>query len=98
MGIVDINQIVSENRRATRLELNDLFRQHVCEVMCPRVIKLMDEWEVKRLLALHLFDMNIVRHAKNRPLLLKHMGIALGVSKSTLYEWFPASSTVDTDG
>lgn len=50
----------------------------------------MDQSEVKRLLALHLFDLNVVQNNRNRGMVMYQLGVVLAVSKTTLYRWFPA--------
>jgi hypothetical protein len=92
MGLITINEIVREERQATDDELILLFKQYVCETTCSRVIRLMDQNEVKRLLALHLFDLHVVQHAKNRGMVMRQMQLVLAVSKTTMYRWFPAST------
>lgn len=87
----NLNEIAAEGRAATRDELNSLFKQFVCETTCIRVIKLMDEQELKRLLALHLFDLNVVQYNRNRGLIMCQLRLVLGVSTTTMYRWFPAS-------
>lgn len=89
---VKINDIVAENRQATTEELHLLFRDYVCESMCIRVIKVMDQSELKRLLALHLFDLHVVQYNRNRGLIIKQMRLVLGVSQTTMYRWFPAKN------
>lgn len=88
--IVNINEIVKACRPATEDELIVLFKDYVCETTCARVIRLMDSAEVKRLLALHLFDLHVIEMRRNRGLVMHQLGIVLGVSKTTLYRWFPA--------
>jgi hypothetical protein len=86
---VELNTIAAQQRKATRAEMNELFRQYVCETTCPRVIKLLSDDEVRRLLALHLFDWNVSQHRKPRTLIMQHISIVLGVSRATMYRWFP---------
>jgi len=88
--VADINKIVADGREATKDELVVLFKDYVCATTCARVIRLMDDSEVKRLLALHLFDLNVVQNNRNRGLVMYQLGIVLAVSKTTLYRWFPA--------
>lgn len=89
-GTVNINEIVRQGRAATKDELIVLFKDYVCETTCARVIRLMDGAEVKRLLALHLFDLHVVEMHRNRGLVMHQLGLVLGVSKTTMYRWFPA--------
>jgi len=86
---VELNNIAAEQRRATREEMNALFRQYVCETTCPRVVKLLSDGEVRRLLALHLFDLNVSQYGKPRTLIMQHIQVVLGVSRATMYRWFP---------
>ena len=88
---VNINDISRDGRCATREELNTLFLQYVCGTTCIRVVKLLDEGEIKRLLALHLFDLNVIQYNHNRGLVMNKLMIVLCVSKTTMYRWFPAS-------
>lgn len=92
MDTTNLNDIVKQQRAATPDELVILFKDYVCATTCARVIRLMEPAEVKRLLALHLFDLNVVQHGKNRGLVMHHLGVVLGVSKTTLYRWFPANA------
>lgn len=92
MARVNLNEIVAQQRQATREEKNILFRDWVCETTCPRVIRLLSEAELNRILALHLYDYHVLQLNRNRCMTLKSIGLALGVTKSTLYRWFPAKS------
>ena len=87
---VKINDIVAENRAATREELHTLFQDYVCEGMCIRVLKTMKQKEVKRLLALHLFDLHVVQYNRNRGIVMQQLRLVLGVSRTEMYRWFPA--------
>lgn len=98
MGPVNLNEIAAQERQATRDELNSLFKQFVCETTCIRVVKLMDEAELKRLLALHLFDLNVVQYNRNRGLIMCQLRLVLGVSKTTMYRWFPAKEYKGVQG
>ena len=95
MAVVTLNDIVKDDRPATRQELNLFFKQYVCETTCARVISLMEEKELKRLLALHLFDLHVLQYQKNRGLVMKQMELVLNVSKTTMYRWFPAATYKD---
>ena len=90
MARVNLNDIIREGRAATRLEKNLLFMDYVCETSCIRVIKLLSEQEINRILALHLFDLHVLQLNRDRGLMIRHIGSALGVSKPTMYRWFPA--------
>jgi|SRR5690606_29981116 len=90
MARVNLNEIVAEGRSATRHEMNMLFKDYVCETTCIRVIKMMSDDELKRILAFHLFDYHVLQLRKNRKLVVKHLIISLGVSQATMYRWFPA--------
>lgn len=92
MARVNLNTIIQEGREATRLEKNLLFQDYVCETTCIRVIKLMSESEINRILALHLFDYHVMQLNRDRGLMIRHIGLALGISKPTMYRWFPASA------
>lgn len=94
MDGVNLNDIVAQGRQATRQEKNLLFKVYVCETTCIRVVKMMSETELNRILALHLFDLHVLQHRKNRKLVVKHLELALGVSQSTMYRWFPAKEVM----
>lgn len=74
----------------TRQEMNLLFKDYVCETTCNRVISMMEERELKRLLAVHLFDYHVVQLRVDRKLMVKNICIVLDLSKTTIYRWFPA--------
>lgn len=86
---VELNAIAAQQRKATREEMNALFRQYVCGATCPRVLNELSEGEVRRLLALHLFDLNVMQYRKPRTLIMQHIQIVLGISRATMYRWFP---------
>lgn len=92
MARVNLNIIIQEGREATRQEKNLLFMDYVCETTCIRVIKLMSEHEINRILALHLFDYHVMQLNRDRGLMIRHIGLALGVSRTAMYRWFPASA------
>ena len=96
MARVNLNCIIQEGRAATRLEKNLLFQDYVCETTCIRVIKLMSEHEINRILALHLFDYHVLQLNRDRGLMIRHIGGALGISQTTMYRWFPASADRDS--
>ena len=96
MARVNLNEIIRDGRSATRQEKNMLFMDYVCETTCIRVIKLMSEHEINRILALHLFDYHVLQLNRDRGLMIRHIGSALGVTKSTMYRWFPASADRDS--
>jgi hypothetical protein len=90
MGSVDLNEIIREGRSATRHEMNLLFKDYVCQTTCIRVVKMMDERELKRILAVHLLDYHVAQIGMERKVMVHYIGVALHISKSTIYRWFPA--------
>ena len=82
-----INQILKENRLATREELNDLFLQYVCAATCPDIVILLSDTEIKRLISLKLLRYWIFDCERQRSFSIKIAGKITGLKKSTLYKY-----------
>lgn len=84
---VRVNDILAENRTATRLELNDLYLQVVCETTCTDVVELMSEQELKRLLCIRLLEFWIIGHHHNKAFVIQKTMQLTGVGRRTLYDY-----------
>jgi hypothetical protein len=84
---VRVNDILSQNRTATREELNDLYLQIVCETTCTDVVELMSEQELKRLLCIKLLEYWIIGCHHGQSFVIQKTMQLIGVSRRTLYTY-----------
>lgn len=84
---VRVNKILSQNRSATRSELNALYLQIVCETTCTDVVELMSEEELKRLLCIRLMEFWIIGCHHNQSFVIQKTAQLTGVTRRTLYRY-----------
>lgn len=84
---VRVNDILREQRHATRSELNDLYLQIVCENTCIDVVELMSEEEIKRLLSIRLLEFWIIGCHHNQAFVVQKTAQLTGLNRRTLYNY-----------
>lgn len=87
---VKINDILKQNRVATREELNSLFFQAVCPDTCPAVVRILTDREIKRLVSIKLLEYWILDCERDRGFAIKIVGQLTGLRKTALYEFTAA--------
>jgi DNA-binding NtrC family response regulator len=84
---VRINDILAQNRTATRDELNNLYFQVVCEATCSDVVEIMSDEEIKRLVAIRLLEFWIIGCQHNTGFVIKKTVQLIGLNRATLYNY-----------
>ena len=74
-----VQKIISESRRANRVELEDIFQRVVLNShLDQRVIQYFTDKELKRVIVLSLYHLNCVQKKKNRYLVTQHLSTLTG--------------------
>lgn len=67
-----------------RKRLEDLFRKHVCNVLCPDTLSVMEATELRRLICVSMLTKLVKYEGKSTKYATKEIINALGVNKSTV--------------
>ena len=74
-----VARIISENREATRAELEEIFQRTVLTTEVePRRLAYFRDWELKRFIACELYYINVIKEGKRRATVIHHLSILLG--------------------
>lgn len=82
------SRILSEDRSATRVELEILFQRHfVGRTLSSHLLQLIRDDELKRLVGLELYRVNVYDLEKDKGCVLAQVSQLVGVHSQTFYKW-----------
>lgn len=82
------SKILTEDRSATRPELEILFQRHfVGRELSPHLLSLIRDDELKRLVGLELYRLNVYDLERDKGCILAQVSQLVGVHSQTFYKW-----------
>ena len=93
------SKILSEDRSATREELEILFQRHfVGRELSKNLLNLIRDDELKRLVGLELYRVNVYEMERDKGCILAQVSQLVGVHSQTFYKWLRRNDLAKTPG
>lgn len=95
--VITLSSIIGENRKATREELELLFRNYACYEISDHVLSWIRTPELVRIVSLAIYNKNVNLNYRDHGFILNLIVKSMPVGRTTLYKYISEIKRDDLD-